>query len=102
MPGTREGFVDHLWQHIINPLAEPDRLENIIRNCRPDSAFARVGPAIERALAAGVPAEDICLIMRSTAYETVFGTLYAFGEPGVDGGVIGLHELMSSSKHAKW
>lgn len=102
---TREELVEHLWREVINPLDQPSRLDNIIANCkrRPDDSFAGVGPAIERALAAGVSAEDICLIIRSTAYEAVFGTLYAIGDPGVDGNdVFGLYEIMATSPGAKW
>ncbi|HWU70511.1 MAG TPA: hypothetical protein VN017_04055 [Pseudoxanthomonas sp.] len=102
---TREEFVEHLWKEMINPLDQTSRLDNIIANCkrRPDDPFAEVGPAIERALAAGVSAEDICLILRSTTYEAVFGTLYAIGDPGVDDNdVFGLYELMATSPSAKW
>jgi hypothetical protein len=35
-------------------------------------------------LAAGVSRQDLCLVMRSTAYEAVHGTLYALSDPGVD------------------
>lgn len=102
---TREEFVEHLWKEMINPLDQTSRLDNLIANCkrRPEDPFAEVGPAIERALAAGVPAEDICLIIRSTTYEAVFGTLYAIGDPGVDDNdVFGLYELMATSPSAKW
>ena len=102
---TREKFVDHLWQEIINPLDEPARLDNIIANCRrhPDGPFANVGPAIERALAAGVSAQDLCLILRSATYEAVFGTLHAIGDPGVfENDVFGLYEIMATSPSAKW
>ena len=102
---TRESLVDHLWQEIINPLADPSTLDNIIANCKrqPDGAFAGVGRAIERALAAGVSREDLCLIYRSATYEAVFGTLYAIGDPGVDGDdVFGLYELMGTSPSARW
>ena len=102
---TREELVKHLWQEIINPLEDPSRLDNIIANCkrRPDATFADVGPAIERALAAGVPAADICLIYRSATYEAVFGTLYAIGDPGVDNNeVFGLYEDLGTSSSAKW
>lgn len=45
---TREALIEHLWQDIINPLADPSTLDNIVANCRrqPDSAFAGVGAAI--------------------------------------------------------
>ena len=102
---TREELVEHLWRTIINPLREPARLRNIIENCKrsPDSSFAEVGPAIERALAAGVSAEDICLINRTATYEAVFCTLYAIGDPGVDNNdVFGLYEDLSTSPSAIW
>ena len=102
---TREELIEYLWQEIINPFEDPARLENITANCkrRPNAAFAEVGPAIERALAAGVSAADICLIYRSATYEAVFGTLYAIGDPGVDNNeVFGLYEIMGTSPSAKW
>jgi hypothetical protein len=41
--------------------------------------------------------------MRSTAYEAVFGTLYAIGDPGVDDNdVFGLYEDMATSPSAMW
>ena len=102
---TREELIEHLWREIINPLQDPSTLENIIANCRrqPDAAFAGVGPAIERALAAGVSADDLCLIQRSATYEAVFGTLYAIGDPGVDkDDVFGLYESLATSPSARW
>jgi hypothetical protein len=102
---SREDLVEHLWQEIINPLADPSTLDNIIANCKrdPDGSFSGVGPAIERALAAGVSPEDLCLINRSVTYEAVFGTLYAIGDPGVDSNdVFGLYEILATSPSAKW
>ena len=102
---TREELIEHLWREVINPLDDPSTLDNIIVNCKrqPDAAFAGVGPAIERALAAGVSAADICLINRSVTYEAVFGTLYAIGDPGVDNNdVFGLYESLATSPSAKW
>jgi len=102
---TREDLVDHLWREIINPLDDPSTLDNIVANCRrqPDGPFAGVGAAIERARAAGVSAEDLCLINRSATYEAVFGTLYAIGDPGVDDNdVFGLYEILATSPSAKW
>jgi hypothetical protein len=102
---TREELVEHLWQEIINPLDDPSALDNIAANCKrnPDGAFAGVGPAIERALAAGVSTKDLCLIYRSSTYEAVFGTLYAIGDPGVDNDdVFGLYESLATSPSAKW
>ena len=102
---TREELVEHLWREIINPLDDPSVLDNIIANCKrdPEAGFAAVGPAIEHALAAGIPAADLCLIYRSATYEAVFGTLYAIGDPGVDGNdVFGLYEDLGTSPSAKW
>ena len=102
---SREDLVDHLWQEIIIPLADPSTLDNIVANCKrhPEGGFAEVGPAIERALAAGVSPEDICLINRSATFEAVFGTLYAIGDPGVDNNdVFGLYEILATSPAAKW
>ena len=102
---TREELTEHLWREIINPLQDPSTLGNLIANCRrqPDAPFAGAGAAIERALAAGVSVEDLCLIQRSAAYEAVFGTLYALGDPGVDGDdVFGLHESLASAANARW
>lgn len=58
---------------------------------------------IERALAAGIPASDLCLIYRSATPEAVFGTLYAICDLGVDNNeVFGLYEDLGSSPSAKW
>jgi hypothetical protein len=83
---TREAFLDHLWREVIDALSRDRGLDNIIANCKrfPDDAFSGTGPAIERMLAAGVSRQDLCLVMRCTAYEAVHGTLYALSDPGVD------------------
>ena len=102
---TREELVEHLWQEIINPLADPSTLGSIVANCErdPEGVLATVGPAIERVLAAGVSPEDLCLISRAAAYEAVFGTLYAIGDPGVDNNdVFGLYDSLVTSPSAKW
>ena len=102
---SREDLVDHLWQEIINPLADPSTLDNIVANCKraPEGAFAGVGPAIERALAADVSPEDICLVNRAATYEAVFDTLYAIDDPGVDNNdVFGLYEILATSPSVKW
>jgi hypothetical protein len=100
---TREELVEHLWQTVINPLRDPGWMDNVIANCRraPDDSFAAAGPAIERVLAAGVSPRDLCLIAHLTAYEAVFGTLYALGDPGIDGDdVLGLYEDMATAPSA--
>lgn len=83
---TREDFLAHLWTDVIDALSRDQGLDNVIANCRrdPDAAFGGAGSAIERMLAAGVSRSDLCLVMRSTAYEAVFGTLYGLSEPGLD------------------
>lgn len=100
---TREALVEHLWQTVINPLRDPVALERIVEHCRrvPDGSFAAVGPAIERALAAGASPQDLCLMNQLTAYEAVFGTLYALGDPGVDdGNLLGLYEELGGAPGA--
>lgn len=101
---TRQALITHLWNEIINPLDNPTVFDNIIANCKraPDAAFAAAGPAIERMRAAGIDPADLSIICRSIAYESVFGTLYAIGEPGVDNDeVFGLHEDMLTSPAAR-
>jgi hypothetical protein len=86
---AREEFLEHLWRSVIDVLSRDQGLDNVIANCRrfPDERFSGTGPAIERMLAAGVSRQDLCLVMRCTAYEAVHGTLYALSEPGVDNDV---------------
>lgn len=95
--GTRDSLLTHLWESIINGHLDADGLDRVIAHCkrRPDDPFSDIGPAIERALASGVSRKDLCLISRGVAYEAVFGTLYALGDPGVDDDdVFGLHESL--------
>jgi hypothetical protein len=102
---TREELVEHLWRNFINPLEDPSTLDNIVANCKrnPGGPFGAAGAAIERALAAGVTREDLCLIQRGATYEAVFGTLYAIGDPGVDDNdVFGLYESLATSPSARW
>ena len=83
---TREEFLAHLWTDVIDAASRDQGLDNIIANCRrrPEDAFSDVGQAIERMLGAGISRSDLCRVLRLTAYEAVFGTLYALSEPGVD------------------
>ena len=93
--GTRQELVTYLWTDIINTYLRDDALDNIVAHCRrrPADPFGDSGPAIERLLAAGASRSDLRLILRATAYEAVFGTLYAIGDPGVDNdNVLMLHE----------
>jgi hypothetical protein len=82
---TRDEFLGHLWTDVIDVLSRDQGLDNVIANCkrRPRDAFGDVGPAIERMLAAGVSRADLCRLLRLTAYEAVFGTLYSLSEPGL-------------------
>ena len=82
----REELLVHLWKEVININYRDASLDNIIANCRhdPTGPFGDTGPAIERILAAGAARRDLSLVMRSTAYEAVFGTLYSLSDPGSD------------------
>jgi hypothetical protein len=81
---TREELLDHLWKEVINVHLRDQALDNVINHCRrnPEGAFGDTGPAIERMLAAGVLRRDLRLVLRSAAYEAVFGTLYSLSDPG--------------------
>jgi hypothetical protein len=83
----REELLEHLWKNVINVNAREASLDNIIANCRrdPEGPFGDTGPAIERILATGVSRSDLCLVLRATAYEAVFGTLCSLSDPGFDG-----------------
>jgi hypothetical protein len=83
---TREEFLDHLWKEVINVNLRDGALDNIVKNCArdPDGPFGDTGAAIERLLAAGASRRDLRLLLRLTAYEAVFGTLYALGDPGLE------------------
>jgi hypothetical protein len=82
----REQLLTYLWTDIINLNLRDASLDNIISECKrnPSVAFGDTGPAVERILAAGASRRDLCVIMRSTAYEAVFGTLYSLSDPGSD------------------
>ena len=83
---TREQLLAHLWNEVIDPAMRDDALDNIVSNCKrdPDGPFGDTGAAIERLLAAGASPADLRLVMRSIAYDAVFGTLYAFDDPGLE------------------
>ena len=83
---AREELLAHLWREVININLRDASLDNIVAHCRrdPTGPFGDTGPAIERILAAGASRRDLCLVMRSTAYEAAFGTLYCLSEPGSD------------------
>ena len=84
----REELLAHLWKHVININARAMSLDNVIANCKrdPDGPFGDTGPAIEQMLAAGASRHDLGLVLRATAYEAVFGALYALSDPGSDDG----------------
>jgi hypothetical protein len=99
--GTREELLRYLWDDLINLNLRPESLDNVIRHCKrhPDGPFGDTGPAIERMLRAGASVSDLCLVLRATAYEAVFGTLYALGDPGVDDNdVFMLHESLLTAE----
>ena len=81
---AREELLTHLWKDVINITLRDASLDNVIANCKRDSTgpFGDTGAAIERILAAGASRRDLCLVMRCTAYEAAFGTLYSLSEPG--------------------
>lgn len=83
---ARKELLTHLWKEVININLRDASLDNIISNCKrnPTGPFGDTGPAIERILAAGTSRSDLCLVMRSAAYEAAFGTLYSLSEPGSD------------------
>jgi hypothetical protein len=93
---AREKLLTHLWNEVININLRDASLDNVIANCKrdPTGPFGDTGAAIERILAAGASRRDLCLVMRCTAYEAAFGTLYALSELGSDpdGGVSSLYE----------
>ncbi len=84
---TRDELLSHLWQCVINANLDPQSLEAEINRSkmRPSDPFSDTGAALERLLALGASAADICLIRRAAAYQATFSTLYAIGDPGVDG-----------------
>ena len=88
---TRQEFLDHLWKEVINAHLRDAALDNIVANCRRNSEgpFGDTGAAIERLLAAGASRQDLRLVLRNAAYEAVFATLYAFGDPGVEDDDVG-------------
>lgn len=83
---AREKLLTHLWNEVININLRDASLDNVIANCKrdPTGPFGDTGAAIERILAAGASRRDLCLVMRCTAYEAAFGTLYSLSDPGSD------------------
>ena len=100
MVASRQDFLRHLWDDVINPPMEERWIDNAIRAAerKPDGPFADAGPALTRLLAAGAARRDLSVIARFAAYEAVFGTLYALSDPGVEGGDVEiLHESLLSA-----
>lgn len=93
---SREELLRHLWTDIIDVLGREEGFDNLIANSAraPNAPFGDAGPALERILAAGASPRDLSIVMRCTAYEAVFGTLYALDDPGVaeNESVLMLHE----------
>jgi hypothetical protein len=83
---ARDDLLAHLWKEVININLRDASLDNIVAECRrnPTGPLGDTGPAIERILAAGASRRDLCLVMRSAAYEAAFGTLYSLSDPGSD------------------
>jgi hypothetical protein len=83
---TRERFLKQLWKDVIDVHLDEAGFQRQIDEAKrnPDEPFAEVGPALQRALAAGTSPRDLALIARQAAYEAVFQTLYRLGDPGVD------------------
>jgi hypothetical protein len=97
---SREEFLKQLWRNNLNSCMHEHWIDNAIRDSerRPDSPFADLGPALKRLLAVGATRRDLSLVARASAYESVFGTLCALSDPGVeDNDVEMLHESLLSA-----
>jgi hypothetical protein len=97
---SREDILKQLWNETINSCMQEHWIDNLIRQSEknPDAPFADLGPVLKRLLTAGATPRDLSLIARHAAYEAVFGTLYAFSDPGVDDDDVEmLHESLISS-----
>lgn len=83
---TREELLKYLWQYVINVNLNIEGLNKFLTSCEKHSnaPFSDAGAAIQRMLDAGVSMQDICSVRRCSAYEAVFSTLHAIGDPGVD------------------
>jgi hypothetical protein len=97
---SREEFLKQLWRRNINSCMQEHWIDNAIRDSeqRPDSPFADLGPALKRLIAVGATRRDLSLVARASAYDAVFGTLYALTDPGIeDNDVAMLHESLLSA-----
>ena len=83
---SRDEILKQLWSDAINPCMQEHWIDNMIRESErhPDGPFSDLGPVLKRLLAMGAMPRDLSLIARHSAYEAVFGTLYALSDPGVD------------------
>jgi len=98
---TKAELLAYLWDNVINTNLAEASLDSIIAYSRrdPTGPFADTGPALERIFATGASRRDLCLLLRSSAYEAVFGTLYSLGDPGageVDDVVTLYEELLTA------
>jgi len=94
---TRDEFLKLAWNEIINPSMQEHWIDNSIRASerQPNAPFADIGSIIKRLLALGATRRELSLLNRAAAYEGVFGTLYALGDPGIDNNEIEmLHESL--------
>jgi hypothetical protein len=89
-----------MWRENINSCMQEHWIDNWIRASekQPDSPFAEVGLVLKRLLAAGATRRDLSLVARASAYDAVFGTLYALSDPGIDDNDVEmLHESLLSA-----
>jgi hypothetical protein len=94
---TREALLKHLWQTAIDLHLCEDHIADSIAYARTHlgAPFTEAASVMERLLASGVSARDICTLRRDAAYRAVFTTLYSLGDPGVDDDdVMMLHESL--------
>ena len=83
---SRKELLRSLWEEIINPYMQEHWIDNAIRGSEknPNAPFADTAAVLQRLLAAGASRRDLSLIARRAAYESVFGTVYALDDPGLD------------------
>src|SRR5437867_3273011 len=83
---SRDQFLRHAWDEIINPAMQERWIDNYIREFErnPNGPFSDLGEALRRLLALGASRRDLSLITRAASYESVFQCLYMLGDPGVD------------------
>jgi hypothetical protein len=77
---SREALLKHLWQTAIDSnLCEGGIAEAIsFAKAHPGAPFTEAASVMERLLAIGVSAQDICTLRRDAAYRAVFQTLYCW------------------------